>query len=386
MAINTTGLYDEIIAHLKRKKRMLFVDELAPPAICSVGALIANLRQKEEPFHFVAGDNEDLGLNLTYVGPSGLSKSHAMKQFMKKDVGLLPHAVIKSAFRGKITEAGYIGTIKEGEPKYGDAYRFAEGILGFNEITNLFLATQQEHSGELINQVMESLTERQVSKSLGGAEPLEYETWVTIWGGVQPKRFDFSQGLARRFFFVARNWTFDDLKALKDRRNDRGRENRIDMKEVESIRRQIAKAIKTFAANDIKWDDKIYSYMYKNTESHLDMYLVEKILIGREVIDQWENDVVVIRDTPTNRGLVDMTIRMQEMVSEGSDVSLMINVLESHDGGPMPVSALWSDFRRFSYQLNTFFQLLDTCKRMKVVKVTHNNGQQIVTLNRRRKK
>ena len=384
MGLDTTGLYDEIIAHLKRKKRMLFVDELAPPAICSIGSLIANMRQKEEPFHFVAGDDEDLGLNLTYVAPSGLSKSHAMKQFMSKKTGLLPHGVIKSAFRGKITEPGYVGTIKDGEHKYGDAYRFATGILGFNEITNLFWEPQQDTT--LINQVMESLSERHLSKSLAGAEPLEYDTWVTIWGGVQPKRFDFSQGLARRFLFVSRNWTFADLKLLKDRRNDRGRENRIDMKEVESIRRSIAKAVKTFAANDIQWDDKIYKHLYDNTESHLDQYLVEKILIGREVMDQYENDVVMIRNDKVNKELVAMTVRMQEMVSEGSDTSLMINVMESHNGGPINSTQLWHDFRRFSYQLSTFRDLLEDCRRLKVIKVKREGDQQMVTLNRRRKK
>jgi hypothetical protein len=384
-AVNTTGLYEEMITHLKKNKRMLFADELAPPAICSVGALIANIRQKSEPFHFVSGDCEDLGLNLTYVAPSGLAKSHAMKQFIDKKYGLLPQNLIKSAFRGKITEAGYIGTIKEGNFFYGDASRFAEGILCFNEISNLFLAAQQEHSGELINQVMESLTERHVSKSLGGSEPLEYDTWVTIWGGVQPKRFDFSQGLARRFFFVARNWTFDDLKLLKDRRNNRGRDKQVDMNEIESIRRQLATAVKTFAANEVKWDEKIYKYLYEATESHLDMYLVEKILIGHEVIDQYENDVITIRDSKTNRFLIDMAVRMQQMVSEGSDVSLMINVLESRNGVPTTTSELWNDFRRFSYNIGTFYALLDTCKKMKVVKTEIKNGQQMIMLNKSRR-
>lgn len=384
MGLDTTGLYDEIMAHLKRKKRMLFVDDLAPPAICSIGSLIANLRQREEPFHFVAGDDEDLGLNLTYVAPSGLSKSHAMKQFMARKTGLLPHGVIKSAFRGKITEPGYVGTIKDGEHKFGDAYRFAEGILGFNEITNLFLENQQDAT--LVNQVMESLTERHLSKSLAGAEPLEYDTWVTVWGGVQPKRFDFSQGLARRFFFVSRNWTFNDLKLLKDRRNDRGRDNRIDMKEVEDIRRSIAKAVKSFAANDVQWDDKIYKHVYDKTESHLDQYLVEKILIGREVIDQYENDVIVIRNDNVNRGLVKMSIQMQEMVSEGSDISLMVNVMEGHNGGPINSTQLWHDFRRFSYQLDTFRELLETCRKLRVIKVERMGEQQMVTLKRNRKK
>lgn len=384
MGLDTTGLYDEIIKHLKRKKRMLFVDELAPPCICSIGSLIANMRQSEEPFHFVGGDDEDLGLNLTFVAPSGLSKSHAMKQFMDKKYGLLPHAVIKSAFRGKITEPGYVGTIKEGVYKYGDAYRFAQGIIGFNEITNLFLENSQDVA--LVNQVMESLSERRVSKTLAGEEALEYDTWVTIWGGVQPKRFDFSQGLSRRFLFVARDWTFADLKELKDRRNDRGREQKIDMKEVEYIRHEIAKAVKTFAANDIKWDERIFKYLYDNTESHLDQYLVEKILIGREVIDQYENDLIVIRDNKYNRGLVDKAVHMQQMVSEGSDISLMITVLSSHGGGPVTIATLWADFRRFSYQLDVFLQLIDSCKRMKVLKVKVESGQQMVYLLKNRTK
>ena len=316
MGLDTTGLYKRTMQHLST--RMLFHDELGPPPICSIGCLIANLRQRDEPFHWVGGDDEDLGLNLTFVGPSGMSKSHAMKQFIMKNNGLLPSS-IKRCFRGKITEAGFIGTIKEGEPKYGDAKRYATGIIGFNEISNLFFAQQQEHSSELINQVMEALSERHVSKSLGGAEPLEYDTWVTIWGGVQPKRFDFSQGLGRRFYFVARNWTFADLQRLKDRRKDRSSKSRIDLKEVQGIRDEIDKALKTFSANDVSWDDRMLNYIYDESDSHLEMALLERIVIGREVMDQYENDVVHIRFDDTNKYLVDLARSMQMMVAEGSD-------------------------------------------------------------------
>ena len=372
----TTDFYDRIMKHLE--KRMLFHDELGPPSVCSIGSIIANLKQREEPFHWVSGDDEDLGLNLTFVAPSGLAKSYCMKQFLHRSKGICP---LKSVFRGKITEAGFIGTrTKEGDEELGDAFHYREGILAFNEITNLFFTQQQEHSSELINQVMEALSERHVSKRLASG-PIEYDTWVTIWGGVQPKRFDFSQGLGRRFLHVSRNWTEDDLNKLKYLRLNRDEECMLDLKEVQRIRDELSTAVRTFDAKEVKWHGSILKYILDSCESHLQMQLVEKAIIGKEVIDQYESDVLIIRDSVQNKDLVNMILRMQQMVAEGSDVSLLINVLRDLSGGnPISLGKVWEKFKLFNYTLSGFQELVDVCTKLKVVFSTYQESRQFIQL------
>lgn len=379
--VEETGLYYKIINHLK--KRMLFADELAPPPTCSIGCHIANLHQRNEPFSFVDGDPEDLGLNLTFVGPSGHSKSYAQKQFLNVKNGLLPKE-IEHSFKGTITLPGFAGTFKDGEKKYGVAKKYDEGIVGWNEITNLFLASQQEHSSELLNIVMEALTEREIHRDLGDGY-IGYPTWITIWGGVQPKRFDLSQGLQRRFTHVSREWTYKDLALLKDRRLRRERHRRWDVGEVEEIREEIRTAIIKCQPVDIKWEGKILQFIHEKTDSHMDMEPLEKLILGKEVLEQYDQDVIYIRDNKENRQLIEMADKMQEMVAEGSDIALMINTLNTMEN-PVSTTELYNRFKGWSYNLSGFMSLVDTCQRLRVIKVTVKEGTQWITLRMHRKK
>jgi len=372
--VKTTGLYNRAMEHMKH--RMLFVDELAPGPLCSIGSLIANHKQATEPFHWVFGDDEDLGINVTFVAPSGFAKSHTMKQFIHKEKGICP---FRSTFRGKITEAGFVGTLsKEGDQIYGDAYHYSEGILAFNEIANLFDTQQQEHSSELINQVMEALTERRISKRLSTGV-IDYPTLVTIWGGIQPKRFDFSQGLGRRFMFVCRSWTPEDMRAFKLLRRSRDKVIRLDMAEVDELRKEFAHALETFNASEVKWEGNILRTIDDKCESHLQMQLLEKILIGKETLDQYDNDTLVIQNSDENNELIEMVARMQGMVAEGSDISLMINILRTRDDN-VTMGELWDIFRTYNYTLSGFQELVGSCNRLKVIENRYRGGRQYISL------
>ena len=374
MAIDTTGLYKDIMEHLSR--RMMFHEELGPPPICSIGAMIANLRQRDNPFHWVGGNAEDLGLNLTFVAPSGLAKSHSMKQFLGRRFGICP---LHSVFTGKITEAGFVGTIKEDSPVFGLAFEYREGIVAFNEISNLFMTQQQDHSTELINQVMEALTERQIHKRLASGA-IHYDTWVTIWGGIQPARFDFSQGLGRRFCFVARSWTQKDLDSLKDLRLDRSEKTAIDETEVRDLRDRILQCREKFAPKEVQWQGDILKEIKTMCDSHLQMQMVERVLIGKETLDQYDLDVLTIQDTQENKDIISMMLSMQKMVAEGSDISLLINVLQDSPTRTLSISQLWDRFRIFNYNLGGLQELLTSARKLRVVEIRTIDNQQCVIL------
>ena len=376
MAVYTTKLYERAMDHMHR--RMLFVDDLGPGPICSIGSVIANHKQANEPFHWVYGDDEDLGVNITFVAPSGFAKSHTMKQFIHKEKGICP---FKSTFRGKITEPGFVGTVsKDGDQIFGDAFHYSEGILAFNEIANLFCSQQQqEQSSELINQVMEALTERRVSKRLANGI-VDYPTLVTVWGGIQPRRFDFSQGLGRRFCFICRNWTQEDMRAFKLLRKAREKIIKLDLSEVQSFRTEIATALETFNASEVKWDISLLDYIEKKCESHLQMQLLEKVVIGRETLNQYDQDTLVIHDDDANRKLVEDISRMQSMVAEGSDVSMMVNVLQGLGKEQATMGELWNIFRGYNYTLNVFTDLVATCERLRVIQRSFSGNRQYIRL------
>ena len=254
------------------RKRMLFADELSPGLMVSAGAHIANLYQRNNPFFLPGGVPEDCRVSAVVVAPSGFSKSFTMKLFMDPTMGFLP---FPSAFRGKITEAGFIGTVNsEGEEIRGEAFRFREGIIGFNEITNVFAAQLQEHSPELINQMMEALTEARVSKTLANGS-FTYQTWVTIWGGVQPKRFDFSAGLSRRFIFISKRWSADDRYMLKERMFPGGESDlsafRETQEQVKDLKERISVMAQNFNPTTVSIDEKLWKWMMESANNHIQM-------------------------------------------------------------------------------------------------------------------
>jgi len=303
-----------------------------------------------------------LRLNITMVAPPGLSKSYAMRKFFHSTQGIVPFPF---KYRGKITEAGFVGTVKQQEIIYGDAYYYAKGFLAFNEITNLFLASQTEHSGELLNQLMEALSEGHISKRLSTGE-IDYDTSVTIWGGVQPRRFDFSQGLSRRFLFVARKWTEEDLeelKAVRGRRHTKLKGNRNNLlKDIEAV-------YEDFDVRMLHKSDSLHKYLMKVCDSHLQMTLIERALIGKEVFDSYSRERLVLELTNENRKLIDNIIEMQNMTAVGSDISLLLTHLDSNSY--KTYNELFNTFRRYGYTLENFASLMERAVAISAVKVDY---------------
>lgn len=356
---STDGNWDYVFNHLST--RLLFSEDLISPFLCSVGAHIANLKQKEDeggPFFFVGRQPDDLRVNVTVVAPSGFSKSHTMKCFIGK-FGVLPYDVFKCSFRGKLTEAGFIGTITgEGDVIYGDAYDFSEGFLAFNEITNIFLAGNQEHSAEMVNQVMEALSEGRVSKRLARGL-IDYPTSVTIWGGVQFRRYDFSQGLARRFLFVSRGWKAEDVDRLKDSRFKVEDRNIEDLqREVLESRERIRHIYENFRIKEIAFSDKTVKHIKEIASTHLDTSLFQKCLIGREIWEKHTDSFVEIKMTKENKKLLHTFRDMLSRVAEGSDLAALKIELEQF-GGEATRNQLWQVFRKYSYTLDTFTALIE---------------------------
>lgn len=368
--------WDILYGHLE--SRVLFSEDLIPAFLCSVGAHIGNLRQRKEPFFFVNRQPDDLRLNVTVVAPSGFSKSHTMRCLIGK-YGIIPVNDLKATFRGKLTEAGFIGTInQDGEPTFGDAYDYGEGFLAFNEITNIFLASGHEHSAEMVNQVMEALSEGRVSKRLARGL-IEYPTVVTIWGGVQPRRFDFSQGLARRFLFVSRNWQTADVDVLKELRFRNEHEEAKDIfDEINKCRDIISDVKNGFNISELTFSKKMQEQIKERASTHLDTGLFQRAMIGRAIVDRYRDSVVEIKATKENKELLKRFKAMIDRVAEGSDLSTLKTELLSM-GGAATRRELFEKFQRYSYNIDTFTDLLERALKNKMVKmenvVLERNGK-----------
>jgi len=355
------GLNDECMGYLRTK--MLFADELCPLFLASIGCHIANEYQLKSGnvVHSYKGIKEDLCFHIAIISPSGFSKGHVFQLFLNRSYGISPH-IAKIA--GKVTEAGYVGTIKESGYIPGLASKYSHGILAFNEISNLLITSESQHSGELINQVQESLTERHIHKSLASGE-IDFDTYLTLWGASQPGRFDFSGGLGRRLGFVTKAWTKEDMLALKKDRRER-KEKKVDYSEGLNIRHKLELLKQQFEVERVLFEDKVMEYVCEVSESHLDMGLMEKALIGKNVLD-WEGEKELrIRYSENNKSFLDLMSSMKQKVSMGTNISLMMNVVSDRGSSR---GELWNMFRRFGYTFEKFEELLELCLKLNLLGV-----------------
>lgn len=371
--------------HYHMAGRMLFSEDLCPPLTASIGGHIADVHQSNPddipgghdcPFYFFKGRPEVMNVPINLIAPAGFSKSYVMAQYFEKGFGICP---IPSTFQATLSEAGFVYIILPGgELIYGIAHTYRNGFLLFNEISNIFISGASSHSGNLVNQVMEALSERSISKSVGGHSE-EYKTKVTIWGGVQPSRFtgqDMSQGTGRRFCHVNRVWLPEDIELFKDEREKEKTAEityKINMQEVNSIRKAITDLQKNIIVEKVVWEGDMYKYLRDRTIGHIDLQMYERLLVGKELLNHGtEKKVIKIEPSEENKSLVNQVVEMARLVAEGGDISLLMSTIGD---GQVSKDYIWDAFRRYSYQIPQMNELIEKCIKLNLIEKRYDHSR-----------
>jgi len=186
--------------------RMLWPNIYAPYYVASVGCHLLNLRNRRQlsgkgwNFHVEGGMIPDMRLHLLMTCPSGFGKSYTPRRFISNnETGLLDKSSIHAVFKGYMTEAGLVGTFKEGVMVRGLAHTHRDSILCLNELS----AIQGEGEGyaKLGDALLDLLDDGHVHKNLAGGE-IDYTSYVTLWAGTQHARFRLSSGHGRRLMLL----------------------------------------------------------------------------------------------------------------------------------------------------------------------------------------
>jgi len=380
-------LAERCLIHLST--RMLFHEDFMPLA-ASVGGHLADLQQampaeddehgipggKGMPFYFKKRQPASLVIPVCLVQPAGYGKSMSMKQWFGR-YGICP---INYMTEGSLTEASFVAKQDGKEVQWGTAWLVKDGFCIFNEISNVFIASATKHSGGLSNQVMEALSERHVCKS---TVKVEYDTNITIWGGVQPGRFDFQAkaGAGRRFIYIAKRWTDEEIQLLKqDELNELLNPDEyppINTAEVMQLRKEMRGLLDNGCIEKKpKWDESLARFIYSNnvTKTHLDADMLVRAMIGVAYLNHEPGDKQLkIENTPFMRLMLDKIIRSSRMVAEGGDVSLLMSTIGEDT---MTYSQIWTMFNRFQYQLEDFNSLLNKAHRNKIINKEFSKSRQ----------
>jgi hypothetical protein len=303
------------------------------------------------------------------VAPPGASKSFWLQQFMGGDNSIIGKS-IPCTFEATTTEAGWTGTLKSGN---GDVVR-VEGlaeqnkfhIVGIEEFSALSQMMEVSHSRTLDTQLLTSLDRGFVIKRLAGGK-IDYETFVSLWAGVQPSRLDLAAGLGRRFSFIEFIPTKAEMKEMREKM--RTSDNvRYDIERVKTIHEMIKYYRDSIrGVEEIRFDPTLYELFDDLKCFTFEELLFKKLALGFTIVnsDEIKSKIFIGRTT-----LLDSIIREAHMhrrnVARGSEFNEIILILEENNG-KLTFTQLKDELLLYGLDWMKSTELINTMVRLRII-------------------
>lgn len=193
------------------RRNTLCREKYAPYFVCSYAIHCFNLMNRNRQVYWEGGEVPNLRLHIIFVAPPGYMKSHFLKQMGGGDNAILntyneanPES-FNMVYKQNINEAGLVGTfIHQGnyfEKKIGAAEEFSNGFIMVDEFRGITDALNLSYNSQMDTQLLGALDHGHIAKHMA-AGTIDYDTYFTLWGGVQPARYELSGGMGRRMVFL----------------------------------------------------------------------------------------------------------------------------------------------------------------------------------------
>lgn len=371
-----TDVYSLILKELNAAE-CCHVDRFPPFYNCSIGAHLLNLHNKKEHVYFVGRRVEDLRNHIMFVAPPGGEKTFWQEQYLRGVQALLKDTKVDTVMKGAMTEAGFVGTKRfEGGQtieKPGICRRHHQAIVGVEEFSAVADMLKQEHSKALDPAMLGALDSGWVYKDLA-AGPIAYETFLTLWVGTQPARFDLRGGMARRFIFIYFIPTPADMKQIKEARR-RAKNKRFNPVQTDRIRAEITKLkLQVRNINRITFSQEVYNFYDKHKFVHWEEQLYDHLLMGYLIMrGKFDHELYVELDSIVERLLI-REAHYRDTIRRGSEYAEVILIMREHEGS-MGEFVLMDELLTFGKDWKQSKTLISELIRMRVLKRVNGSIQ-----------
>ncbi len=327
--------YDLIIQQLK-DRNAADCDKFPPFFISSVGAHYFNILNQSSRIYTEAGMTVNTRLHIIMVAPQGQSKSFWLKQFLEHDNSMIKGTMIQTDFELRMSEAGYIGTIKFADNNQiietqGLCQEEKNSIVGIEEFSDLMKSmTAQDYNIGLENELLTTLDSGMAIKRLAAGK-LEYRTNLTLWTATQPARYNLTSGLGRRFLFIFNVPTEESMQILKKKRREAS-DIQVDESDMFEIKKTINNSFNELAAkvNKVRFDKSFYDYMDRLNVIHYEEPLYERLALGYTIMktEMFGQEIVISPDS-TLKKLMKMEWGWRKRIKEGTEESMVWSLIQS---------------------------------------------------------
>lgn len=297
----------ELALEEMHSRKAYLADLYTPFFVCSFAAHAFNLLNYDKKIYWEGKRLPSMRLHIIFVAPPGYMKTFYMTNMGGVESGLFTNTKIQMGFRQSMTEAGLIGSIRTfDEIPYvteGVAKTFDRGIVLIDEFSAITSAFKVNFNNQMDSQLLSLLDHGHVHKDLAGGS-IEYDSNMTLWGGIQPARYDFTSGMGRRMCFLLFLPTRTDNDVLMDIM-DETRNIRSDKEEMAKLWSSIDKWVDSLQEIKTVTFDSSVLKTYK--ELRLNSYetsLFDRLILGHCLATQEiESDMVI---TVSDPGLMEM--------------------------------------------------------------------------------
>jgi hypothetical protein len=272
-----------VLEEMKSRKAYLY-DIYTPYFVCSYAMHCFNLLNLENKIYWQSKRIPNMRLHLMFIAPPGYMKSYYMDNMGADETcGIFANTRIKLGVEQAVTEAGLIGTFiyVDDVPteNSGSARIYNEGIMIIDEFSAMTNAMKTTYNNQLDTQLLSALDHGKIRKRLGSGF-IEYQTNFTLWGGVQPARYDFTSGMGRRMWFMLFLPTKQDNDILLTRMNET-RNIVSDPVNMSRIWTYIDKWVERMKIiKSIKFDDSVLELYQQMGIYSYDANLMDRLVLG----------------------------------------------------------------------------------------------------------
>ena len=366
----------------------MHVDVFAPFYIDSIGAHMFNINNlsREEEKHprdailYHHGKPFNTRVHIMFVAPPGFGKTLMIEHFLRDQQAMLAGSCVDAQWEGFMTEAGFVGTIKEVDghklPKPGVALRHKNSIIGMEEFAILSgIMSSGTYGGALTDQLLTSLDSGYVGKSLGPGD-LKYRTNCTIWPGTQVQRFELGAGLPRRFVFMIWFPTRSDQEGLKDAWwdgfNVKWSPGRI--KEIAGALAQLNVKIDKIETDGVTYEQDVKDFIRSTGAPHYEFPLFVRLLIGDMIMNDEFNTKIKLNLKSGRKQLIQREVKWREMIRYDAQMAQVRAILR-HNDSSMTRNEMLTEM---TYLGIDRIEGIKTIEQMLKLKILHRDKKHIV--------
>lgn len=345
--------------------------ETYPPFyIASAGAHFLNMTNKMRKFHWRNRKPMDLRIHPILAAPPGFSKSFFIHQMMAMPYGLLTKTGVELIYQQSVTAPGWIGTAsrnRDGEviDSVGDAQEHKFAIFGCEEFQGLLTKS----STEMIDALLQTLDDGHLVKRVA-AKRLDYQTYITLFGGAQIEHFNLSRGLFRRLTAMVFIPTKSDQQALFDA-YFKGGGRRYNKRRLKKIRAGYKQRIKSSQyIKEITISEKFETWARRRRIIHYELPVYERLIIGYNIMKKTANSSGTLECT-IDRTLINMLqnqYKWRKMLKKDLRENMIMQLIIEE--GEVKLGNLFLQLADLGLELDKSRPVIDTMLRRGLISIT----------------